>query len=206
MDEIMTRKWPITAMSHGPVPAVFTVVLGLVFCAPAAGPQGRLMCGVQRWPVKIWADDDAATVQRDSVRAASIPALRALLRPSGPFPHRGRIGPEERTVYRVRAQLAQVLAESDGDFHLLLRDSVDASATLVAEIPDSACAVGTGHEAQYAEVRRTLRQLPRQAMVEVEGIGFFDTLHGQRGMAPNGFELHPVLQLRPYPAPSDSIK
>jgi hypothetical protein len=27
----------------------------------------------------------------------------------------------------------------------------------------------------------------------VSGVGFFDRIHGQRGVAPNGIELHPVL-------------
>jgi hypothetical protein len=28
----------------------------------------------------------------------------------------------------------------------------------------------------------------------IEGVGFLDFLHGQRGVAPNGIELHPVLR------------
>jgi hypothetical protein len=27
----------------------------------------------------------------------------------------------------------------------------------------------------------------------IVGVGFFDVIHGQRGVAPNGIELHPVL-------------
>jgi hypothetical protein len=27
----------------------------------------------------------------------------------------------------------------------------------------------------------------------ITGVGFFDLLHGQTGVAPNGIELHPVL-------------
>jgi len=30
----------------------------------------------------------------------------------------------------------------------------------------------------------------------VTGVGFFDFLHGQTGVAPNGVELHPVLRFR----------
>jgi len=33
-------------------------------------------------------------------------------------------------------------------------------------------------------------------IIEVVGIGFFDRLHGQRGMAPSGIEFHPVLSMR----------
>ena len=28
----------------------------------------------------------------------------------------------------------------------------------------------------------------------IDGVGFFDRLHGQAGVAPNGIELHPVLR------------
>ena len=31
--------------------------------------------------------------------------------------------------------------------------------------------------------------------VTVTGIAFFDPLHGQEGVAPNGIELHPVLMI-----------
>jgi hypothetical protein len=27
----------------------------------------------------------------------------------------------------------------------------------------------------------------------VRGVGFFDRIHGQTGIAPNGIELHPIL-------------
>jgi hypothetical protein len=29
----------------------------------------------------------------------------------------------------------------------------------------------------------------------VTGVGFFDIIHGQTGVAPNGIELHPVLRV-----------
>ena len=32
--------------------------------------------------------------------------------------------------------------------------------------------------------------------VRITGIGYFDFIHGQSGVAPNGIELHPVLQSR----------
>jgi hypothetical protein len=31
--------------------------------------------------------------------------------------------------------------------------------------------------------------------VTVTGVAFFDTLHGQEGVAPNGIELHPTLSI-----------
>ena len=31
--------------------------------------------------------------------------------------------------------------------------------------------------------------------VRISGVGFFDFLHGQTGVAPNGRELHPILNI-----------
>src|SRR5207245_1819994 len=42
--------------------------------------------------------------------------------------------------------------------------------------------------------------------VQVRGVGFFDFLHGQTGVAPNGIEIHPVLNVsfgtQPTPTPT----
>ena len=43
---------------------------------------------------------------------------------------------------------------------------------------------GVPSDSSFTEVR---------GVAIVRGVGFFDTLHGQRGVAPNGIELHPVL-------------
>ncbi|HET9096986.1 MAG TPA: hypothetical protein VFN37_10015, partial [Candidatus Baltobacteraceae bacterium] len=32
-------------------------------------------------------------------------------------------------------------------------------------------------------------------VVDVTGVAFFDALHGQTGVAPNGIEIHPVLSI-----------
>ncbi len=195
---------------------VQSIVLVAVLCgavlvaAPVSVSAQR--CGVSRWPVKIWSDLTADWVRADSVVSTSIAALRAMPRPTGRFEQRVRRGPIEHTVYRVRARLAQVLTEDDSDVHLILRDPEDPSLTLVAEIPDSVCALTSRAASAFAEARRQLRRVPRGGLVEVEGIGFFDFLHGQRGMAPSGLELHPVLSLRPLrsegsdAAPSSNVR
>jgi hypothetical protein len=170
---------------------------GAFVAVPASVAAQR--CGVSRWPVKIWSDLTADSVRRDSVVPTTISALREVPRPSGRFEQRVRRGPIEHTVFRVRARVAQVITEDDSDVHLILRDLDDPSQTIVAEIPDSICALTSRAASAYAEARRQLRRVPRDGMVEVEGIGFFDFLHGQRGMAPSGLELHPVLSLRPIP-------
>src|SRR5207247_8711702 len=42
----------------------------------------------------------------------------------------------------------------------------------------------------------------KTANVPVTGVGFFDFLHGQTGVAPNGIELHPLLDIAFTPAPA----
>ena len=65
---------------------------------------------------------------------------------------------------------------------------------MIAEAPDPACAPGALplRRLQIAAVRRAVR-LCRAVVV---GVAFFDFLHGQTGVAPNGIELHPILGFR----------
>ena len=59
----------------------------------------------------------------------------------------------------------------------------------------------SGYAEVYARVRQKLMdrldspQSEAQPLIRVTGVGFFDYLHGQRGVAPNGIELHPVLDV-----------
>lgn len=140
-------------------------------------------------------DLDADEIRPTPVNT-TILRLVQIPRPIPPFSYNRRRGPYERTIYRVTARLREVLPETDGDVHLILADTGSVPATLVAEIPDSACAVGSQFAARYAAARRDLRTAGPGALVEIEGVGFFDYRHGQRGMAENGFELHPVVSLR----------
>jgi len=158
-------------------------------------PTPTKSCGVERWRVKILADQDRGRVSW-SPETTTIASLRQIPVPRQGIPAARRIEPQELTLYRVHAVVRQVLVESDGDLHVILADLDDDSSTIVTEIPDSACALGSGHESDYAAARRSLRGLTRGAIVELDGVGFFDYSHGQHGMAPNSFELHPVVAIR----------
>ena len=76
--------------------------------------------------------------------------------------------------------------------------------TMIVEIPDP----GRPHPPAHGETRspRCGRCLPssfirptdftyRVHHVRIAGVGFFDFLHGQSGVAPNGLELHPVTKI-----------
>jgi hypothetical protein len=159
-------------------------------------------CGVERWPVKIALDRDAARVDTTPV-TATIAQLGALPRPRETA-YSARSGPYELRSYRVIGVLRRVRRETDGDWHLVLSDTGDARITMIAEVPDSNCAIGARYAEAFARLGRRLDSLRVPAVVEVTGIGFFDRPHGQRGAAPNWFELHPVLALRIMDARPDT--
>ena len=88
---------------------------------------------------------------------------------------------------------------SDADLHLVLSDA--AGRTLVVEIPAPSCVGATSPwRASITAARRTFlsRCTPTSSFtyaskhVAVTVVGFYDRLHGQSGMAPNGLELHAV--------------
>ena len=114
--------------------------------------------------------------------------------------------PPEQNVYRVSALVEGAKQETDQDFHLVLEDPSERAVTLVAEIPAGACAAPARHKF-FDELRARfigefiapgaehLAKLPQAAPACVTGVGFFDFLHGQTGVATNGIELHPVLAI-----------
>ena len=153
-------------------------------------------CGVERWNVKVLSDPDARRVRLDTVVATTVQALNAIPIPEIPYPLNGRMAPHELTVYRLRAVVLEVLTESDGDWHLVLGDPNNLHVRMIAEIPSPDCAATERHRELYASARATLRSVPRRGEIEIEGVGFFDFIHNQRGKARNGFEIHPVLQIR----------
>jgi len=74
---------------------------------------------------------------------------------------------------------------------------------MIVESPDPKCAKGSQFLDQIKQVRKTIddqfgpikrRQRPN-IPVTVMGVGFYDPIHGQEGVAPNGIELHPILEI-----------
>ncbi len=167
----------------------------LAICSSTADAQEQVRaCGVERWPVKILADKDRASVDF-TPRATTIKELGAIPIPEVPYPYDRRLAPHELRVYRVRATIQRIVTEDDSDLHLILRDPTDTTATLIAEIPASSCALGTERGTSYDSVRAVAQSVPRGAVVEVEGVAFFDFIHNQLGRARNGIEIHPVLSI-----------
>jgi hypothetical protein len=158
-------------------------------------------CGVERWSVKTGTDADVGKVNLSSSSSNTIVTMRGWPTPST-IPANNRISPYETTVWVLNATLTQYKAESDSDYHLVLSDA--SGNTLIAEIPLPAC-VGSGspflskitsaRAAFDAKFTATGSFQTANIPVQITGVGMFDFLHGQTGVAPNGIELHPVLSI-----------
>lgn len=163
----------------------------------AAWPQ----CGKERWSVKTGTDTDASLVNLASATSTTITSLTSVSAPH-PLPPSSRLAPVETTIFHLSCTLAGFKLEADSDYHLVLKD--DAGHTMIAEIPSPGC---VGPESPFASLiagaRKTfdanykastaLRAVNQP--VQITGVGFFDFIHGQTGVAPNGIELHPVLSI-----------
>jgi hypothetical protein len=159
-------------------------------------------CGVERWSVKTGTDTDKSKITLQSTTDTTIAALRALPKPSS-LPANNRIAPTETTVYRLHATLTEYKLETDSDYHLVIADS--SGRTMITEIPDPACVGSTSPlrtSIQKARAEFDAKYTPTGSFrtanvpVTVTGVGFFDFLHGQTGVAPNGIELHAVLDIQ----------
>jgi hypothetical protein len=172
----------------------------------------------ERWAVKTGADADAQALTSQSPTGTTIAALRALPVPAF-LPPDGRSDGAEKTVWELTATLQAFQSESDGDYHLVIAD--DQGNTMIAEIPKPADITAPSFFAEQITGARTafdnrfqvaenidgpaapaaaslgiVSQFQEVAVpVTLTGLGFFDFNHGQRGVAPNAIELHPVISI-----------
>jgi hypothetical protein len=180
----------------------FTIYpLVALLCAVALYAHAFAQCGVERWSVKTGTDPDSGLVNLGAPTSTTIAALRARTAPN-PIPSNSRVSPTETTLWVLNATLTKYKLESDSDYHLVLSDS--AGNTMIAEIPLPSCvgsgspfASGISHaRAQFnAMFTATTSFKTTSTPVRITGIGMFDFLHGQTGVAPNGIELHPVIDI-----------
>ena len=171
-------------------------------------------CGVERWSVKTGTDADAGLINLQSTTQTTIASLTSLPAPST-LPANNRIQPTETTVFQLHATLTEYKLEGDSDYHLVLGDG--SGNTMISEIPSPSCVgssstllSGIQNARSEFDARYTTTSNFQNANVPVTitGVGFFDFLHGQTGVAPNGIELHAVLDIQfgtggtPTPTPT----
>lgn len=158
-------------------------------------------CGVERWSVKVGTDPDVGLVNLSAPLTQTIAYLRSQTAPASP-PSDARVRPTETTEFVVDATLIEYKLENDSDYHLVIKDAQ--GNTMIAEVPDPACVASTSPFANLIKTARQQFDAKYNATtsfqtvsipVRLSGVGFFDFLHGQTGVAPNGVELHPLLNI-----------
>jgi hypothetical protein len=159
-------------------------------------------CGKERWSMKTVTDKDAAKVQ-EAPTPSTINQLRQIAAPLNQnLRPDSRYSPTELTTYEVTGYITLIKAEADQDYHIVLAD--DTGRTMIVESTHPDCALKSRFKAEIDQVRAALDQafkgpiskpIKTRKLVTVTGVGFFDHIHGQTGVAPNGIELHPILQV-----------
>jgi|SRR5208282_776817 len=192
-----------TALPRHPAPHT----IGLQVAAQPA--LAAIKPGVERWPVKTGTDRDVAKVVPQRVQT-TVEHLVSLARPKDMLPldrdfpayQNNRAQPVETTIFTVEAEIIACKIETDGDFHLVIQGTGE---TMIAEVPDPDPAF-VDPKSPWVEAIKTARQQvldkldPQPGLKKVRvqarltGVGFFDKIHGQAGVArTNGIELHPLL-------------
>ena len=154
-------------------------------------------CPVERGSVKTGSDSSRYRVST-TMTAATVAYLGSRPKPSS-YPSNSHPVLYELKTWRLTATLTQYRIKSDGDIHAVIRDA--AGHRMIAELPYPACVPASSRWKAAISKARTAFQSRFPAStswryvhrtVTLQGLGMFDVLHGQTGVAPNGFELHPV--------------
>ena len=182
--------------------------------------------GKARWSVKTGSDPDAdlvgqakyaeeARIQLDRQGRAhttvddlvSLPRPDDMQSPMSDYPaydqHRAR--PAEYIIWTLEADIISHKQDVDGDYVLVIQGASEQ--TMVAEVPypappfvDPSSRWAKDIAAVREKVRNKLNPQPQlqkaSVRARITGIGFFDRVHGQIGVAgQNGIELHPVIDI-----------
>jgi hypothetical protein len=140
-------------------------------------------------------------------KATTDDALRSKQAPSSLSSTTPRLKPTEYRTFRVRAVLLRAKVEDDHDIHLVIAQPAHRSDTRIVEFPDTHCK-GASSSPKKAAMHQARNQIlaacgsipdyyvDLKGKATITGVGFWDEIHGQSGVAPNGIELHPALRFR----------
>jgi hypothetical protein len=165
-------------------------------------------CGKERWNVKTLSDKDTQKVDFKHIIKTTVNSQVNLPKPVK-IPKNLPRQNTEYNVYAIDCYIIEYKMEEDNDIHIVLRD-LKTNATMVAEVPSPLCpeVQKTSSYKQFEELYNwftlnigkpgsSFKTLSKPMKVRITGVGFYDFIHGQRGMAPNGREIHPVLSITP---------
>ena len=159
-------------------------------------------CGKERWQVKSLSDPDTVFINFQDVINSSISEQINMPAPDGRQSIRLA---SETSLYFIEAYILGFAEEKDRDIHIIVAD-INTDETMVVEIVNPICSdvKATSREAIFKDLynwfvtnigtpKHKFHYLEECIYVNIVGIGFWDYIHGQKGMAGNGRELHPVL-------------
>jgi hypothetical protein len=182
------------------IPVVVTDVQARMAFAGITVSVASPTCGVERWSVKVGTDPDASLVDLSKATPVTMATMRGWTAPASP-PLNARVAPYETTVWVIQGTLINYKKEDDVDYHIVVQDG--AGNTVITEVPCPCCSIGSPFESRIANARQTFDgKLTAQPFfqnpnipVRIIGVGFFDFIHGQTGVAPNGIEVHSILDI-----------
>jgi hypothetical protein len=171
----------------------------------AESENGTLItCGVERWAVKTCYDADTVNVNFNNIVPSTITYQRSLTAPTLPSDNTTRL-PGEDTVFSLDCHIIECKLETDQDVHVVISTIGNTGETMVAEIVNPECPniVNTSRYSIFKALRDwfVATYNPTTSFksigvdVHITGVGFFDFLHGQTGIPPNGREIHPILSM-----------
>jgi hypothetical protein len=180
----------------------FTLAAG-IYVPTVATQTAQATCGVWRWPVKTLSDPDRTTVNFGPL-TRTVAGFRTRPRPSITFgTSTARYGAVEHQTWKVKARPIQAKLEDDSDIHLVISVPGSPAKTMIVEFPKPVCVASPFKREKIAAARQKFLNncgsvsssswLKLAGSVTIVGVGFWDERHGQTGIAPNGIELHPVL-------------
>jgi len=127
------------------IPAIFLVGLIAVGCK---GGNSDPM--VARRAVKATTDTEASEIDKN-IKDTTVEEIIAN-KTSGVLSK--RIGPFEKTVWRVKAKVESIELKKDGDYYMVLRGAKGGHT--VVEVPDPATCKGSPFEGQIRDTRKAL--------------------------------------------------
>jgi hypothetical protein len=191
----------------------------------ATGKPQSFAPGVERWPVKTGTDNDVKKVNLAAgVVQATVEELHAAARPAALGDYhlvlQGQSG--ETIIGEIPYPDPKFVAPGSPFLDDIRRARAVADSKIISTVPATQFApmgkymvplasfsapVGKNKQTKLSRLTKAARApaLPsgmtfkaaiKPIAVRVTGVGFFDRIHGQMGVAPNGIELHPVLDVQ----------
>lgn len=187
--------------------AVLSLAVGIAVSSAYHRDASAEGCGKERWQVKTLTDSagKGLDLKQQSVKT-TVEELRRLKVPTTWKESAPRIAPVETTLYRVTALLMSMKREKDSDIHLVIADP-RVGGSMIVEFPASTCNQEATPEARklMLDARKAFTSacggepgtnfVTLSGKATLVGVGFFDAIHRQGGVAPNGIELHPVISV-----------